>query len=151
LANSEIGKHFAVDRDAGFGEAGNEAAVVQAERTHRGVEALDPKRTEGALAPLAVAIGILICLLYRLFGDANRVLTAPIITLCGLKHLLVLGMGGDAALDASHGRSPFTKKSAWPILPACAAGRAGNQLFGRKYFLILSPSVLNSTLVPRNW
>src|SRR5258708_37548557 len=30
--------------------------------------------------------------------------------------------------------------------------QVGNrQPFGRKYFLILSPSVLNRTLVPRNW
>src|SRR5579872_4232115 len=29
--------------------------------------------------------------------------------------------------------------------------RVDNQPFGRKYFLMLSPSVLNSTLVPRNW
>src|SRR5262245_66641988 len=27
----------------------------------------------------------------------------------------------------------------------------GGQSLGKKYFLILSPSVLNSTLVPRNW
>src|SRR5580698_4100931 len=29
--------------------------------------------------------------------------------------------------------------------------RIDGQPFGRKYFLMLSPSVLNSTLVPRNW
>jgi hypothetical protein len=28
---------------------------------------------------------------------------------------------------------------------------AGHQPFGKKYFLMLSPSVLNSTLVPRSW
>src|ERR1700712_5053201 len=32
---------------------------------------------------------------------------------------------------------------------ACAA--AGDQAFGRKYCLMLSPSVLNSTRVPRSW
>src|ERR1700689_4130450 len=29
--------------------------------------------------------------------------------------------------------------------------RFDDQAFGRKYFLILSPSVLNSTRVPRSW
>src|ERR1700737_4094782 len=29
--------------------------------------------------------------------------------------------------------------------------RSGDQALGRKYFLMLSPSVLNSTRVPRSW
>src|ERR1700704_4370794 len=42
------------------------------------------------------------------------------------------------------------------LLTVCGAMRvqaafAAAQPFGRKYFLILSPSVLNSTLVPRSW
>src|SRR6201996_6442856 len=31
------------------------------------------------------------------------------------------------------------------------SGRERDQAFGRKYFLTLSPSVLNSTRVPRSW
>src|ERR1700746_1500492 len=31
------------------------------------------------------------------------------------------------------------------------SGRERDQAFGRKYFLMLSPSVLNSTRVPRSW
>src|SRR6201990_1607690 len=34
--------------------------------------------------------------------------------------------------------------------PGCN-GRERGQAFGKKYFLMLSPSVLNSTRVPRNW
>src|SRR5271154_3402189 len=34
---------------------------------------------------------------------------------------------------------------------ADAARRKCDQAFGRKYFLTLSPSVLNSTRVPRSW
>src|SRR3978361_177432 len=34
--------------------------------------------------------------------------------------------------------------------PGCN-GRERDQAFGRKYFLMLSPSVLNSTRVPRSW
>src|ERR1700761_7555082 len=35
--------------------------------------------------------------------------------------------------------------------PACGGGKGGGQPFGKKYFLTLSPSVLNITAVPRNW
>src|ERR1700752_600352 len=66
LVNREIGEHFAVDGDAGLVEARNEAAVIEAKGTHRGVEALNPQRTEGALLSLAVAEGILVGLLHRL-------------------------------------------------------------------------------------
>src|SRR5262249_29894319 len=103
LADREIGQHFAVNRDPGFGETGNETAVIEAERADRGVEPLNPQSAKAALAPLAVAIGVLIRLLDCLFGNPNRVLAAAIIALGGFKHFLVLGMGGDAALDASHG------------------------------------------------
>ena len=69
------------------------SAVVQAERPHRGVDALDPQRAEGALAPLAVAVGVLVGLLHRLLGDADGVLAAAVIALGGLEDLLVLGVG----------------------------------------------------------
>src|SRR6266568_9011838 len=102
LANGEIGKHFAVHHNTGFAETGNETAVVQTERTHRGIEALNPKRSEGALAPLAVTIGVLVRLLDRLLGDPNRILAPAVIALGGFEHFLVLGVGGDAAFHASH-------------------------------------------------
>src|SRR4029077_616082 len=146
LGDGEIGKHLAVDGDAGLAQAGDEAAVVQAERAHRGVEALNPQCAERAFLPLRVAEGVLVRLLHRLLGDADGVLAPAVIALGGLEHLLVLGMGCDAALDACHGRSPL--KFAERCRRNAAAGR---QAFGKKYFLILSPSVLNSTLVPRNW
>src|SRR5881394_2543109 len=66
LADGEVGQHLAVDRNAGLGETVDEPAVGEAEGTHRGVEALDPQRAEGALAPLAVAKGVLMGLLHRL-------------------------------------------------------------------------------------
>src|ERR1700758_5325764 len=46
----------------------------------------------------------------------------------------------------------FEKENALALSsPAFRMRTAGRQPFGRKYFLMLSPSVLNSTLVPRNW
>ena len=80
----------------------DEPAVVQAERAHRRVEPLDPQRAEGALSALAVAVGVLVRLLDRLLGDADGVLAPAVIALGGLEDLLVLGVSGDAALDACH-------------------------------------------------
>src|SRR5262249_42858570 len=78
LADREIGQQLAVDRDPGFAEAGDKSAVGQPEAAHRGVEALDPQGAERALAPLAVAERILVCLLDRLLGDADRVLAPAV-------------------------------------------------------------------------
>ena len=79
------------------------SAVVQPERPHRGIEALDPQSAERALAPLAVAEGVLVRLLDRLLGDADGVLAPAVIALGGLEDFLVLGVSGDAAFDAGHG------------------------------------------------
>ena len=103
LVDRQIGQHFAVDQKAGFGEPVDEPAVVQAERPHGRIEPLNPQCAEGALATLAVAVGVLVCLFYRLLGDANGVLAPAIIALGGLEDLLVLGVAGDAAFDACHG------------------------------------------------
>src|SRR5215831_13328105 len=109
LADREIGQHLAIDQQAGLAEPGDEAAVVEAEGPHRGVETLDPQRPEGALAALAVAVGVLVGLLHRLLGDADGVLAPAVIALGGLENLLVLGVAGDAALDACHGGSPSSR------------------------------------------
>ena len=103
LVDREIGQHLAVDRDPGLGEPVDKPAVGEAERTHRGVEALDPQRAEGALAPLAVAEGVLVGLLHRLLGDADGVLAPAVEALGGLEDFLVLGVGRDAPFDAGHG------------------------------------------------
>ena len=103
LADREIGQHLAIDRDAGLREPVDKPAVGEAEGPHRGVEALDPQRPEGALAPLAVAEGVLVGLLHRLLGDADGVLAPAVKALGGLENFLVLGVGRDAPFDAGHG------------------------------------------------
>src|SRR5487761_2048386 len=141
LGDGEIGQHLAADHYPGLGYAVDEAAVVEAERPHRGVQALDPQRAEGALAPLAVAEGVLAGLLDRLLGDADGVLAAAVIALGGFENFLVLGVRSDATFDAGHGKSPCS----WCEFSTGTCGRvpAGNtdQPLGRKYFLMLSPSV----------
>jgi hypothetical protein len=44
----------------------------------------------------------LVGLLDRLLSYSNRILATAVIALGGFEHFLVLGMSGDAALDASH-------------------------------------------------
>src|SRR6476646_11025429 len=151
LTDGQIRQHLAVDGDAGLGQAVNETAVVEAEGPHRGVEALDPERAEGALAPLAVAEGVLVGFLDRLLGDADGVLAPAVIALGGLEDFLVLGVGGDATFDAGHDLSSLQLEAngCERTAAACAAVRNSGQPLGIQYFLMLSPSVLNSTLVPR--
>ena len=102
LGDGEVGQDLAIDRDAGLGEAVDKSAVGETKGTHRGVQALDPQRAERALAPLAVAEGVLVGLLHRLLGDADRVLAPALIAFGGFQDLLVLGMRGDAAFDPGH-------------------------------------------------
>ena len=116
------------------------SAVVQAERPHRGVEALDPERAEGALAPLAVAEGVLLRLLDRLLGDADGVLAPAVIALGGLEDFLVLGVPVTPRLT----RAMADLLKSTNQTNGNERRRTG-QPFGRKYFLMLSPSVLNST------
>ena len=85
-----------------FDKAVDEDAVGHAERTHRGIDALDPERAEGALLALAVAEGILAGLLDRGFRGADGVLAAAAETLGGLVDFLVPGVRGHTAFDARH-------------------------------------------------
>src|SRR5258705_13507042 len=107
LVDSEIGQNLAVDGDARLGQAVDEDAVGHAERTHGGIEALDPQRAEGALLALAVTEGILPGLLDRGLGSADGVLAAAVKTLGGLVDFLVLGVRGHTAFDARHDGSPL--------------------------------------------
>src|SRR5262245_30497952 len=102
VANGEVGQNLAIHGDARLRKAADKSAVGNPMLARRRVDALDPKRTEGALAAFAVAIGILHCLLDRLLGDADGIFAAAVVALGLLQDLLVLGMGRDAALDACH-------------------------------------------------
>src|SRR5689334_2776708 len=103
LVDGEVGQDLAIDHEPGLGEAVDKSAVVEPKRPHRGIEALDPERPEGALAAFAVAEGVLIGLLDRLLGNADRVLATAVIAFRGLEDFLVLGVSGDTTLDAGHG------------------------------------------------
>src|SRR5262245_39318285 len=58
-ADGEVDQHHAADRKAGASKAADNSAVGNPVLARRRVDALDPKRTKGALAALAVAIGVL--------------------------------------------------------------------------------------------
>src|SRR3954453_21841741 len=102
LVDGEIRQHLAVHRDARLRQAVDKHAVGHAERTHRGIDALDPECAEGALLALAVAEGILPGLVDRGLGGADGVLAAAGKTLGGLVDFLVLGVSGHTAFDARH-------------------------------------------------
>src|ERR1700736_6367588 len=106
----EVRQHLAIDGDARLGKAVDKDAVGHAERTHRGIEALDPQCAEGALLALAVTEGILPGLLDCRLGGADSVFAAAVKTLGGLVDLLVLGVRGHTAFDASHDGSPWFLK-----------------------------------------
>ena len=74
------------------------------------VDALDPEGAEVALAALAIAIGVLLRLLDRLLGDADRILATAIVALRGLDDFFVLGVGGNAPFDAGHGIAPSASR-----------------------------------------
>src|SRR5262249_17527280 len=133
--------------DLSLVQAVNETTVGEVELAYGCIEPLDPERPEGALASLAIPKGILVGLLDRLFGDPDRVLAPAIIALGGFENFLVLCVGGDTPFNAGHGDLLYLKKTASMLR---ALGRSATvQLFGSQYFLMLSPSVLNKTLVPR--
>src|SRR5690349_15127203 len=98
------------------------------------VDALDPKRAEGPLAVLAVAIGVLSRPVDRRLGGADGVLAPAVKAFGALQDFLVLGVRCDAALHSRHGGSP---------------GISVGQGCCRKYCLMLSPSDLNRIFVPR--
>src|SRR3974377_2159452 len=110
LADGTIGQDLAVHQDARLSKAVNKAAVGQSKRSHRCIEALNPERTEGAFPALTVAVRILVCFFDRLLRDPDGILAPAVETLRGLEHLLVLGMGGDAAFDACHDWSSFAAR-----------------------------------------
>src|SRR5262249_9658429 len=120
VLHRQVGQDLAVDLDPGLAETVDKSAVGEAVLAHRGVDALDPEGAEGALLALAVAVGVLHRLLDRLLGDPDRVLAPAVVALGGFQHLLVLGMGGDAALYACHGFTPSDE--GWDA--GCGAQRA---------------------------
>src|SRR4029079_3489998 len=98
----QLRQHLAVDGDVGLGERVDELRIIQPERPHCGVDALNPERAERPLLVLAVAVGVLHRLFHRLLGDADGVAAPAVVALGRLVDLLVLGVRGDAAFDASH-------------------------------------------------
>src|SRR3954468_19521520 len=107
LGDGEIRQHLAVHRDARLRQAVDKHAVGHAERTDRGIDALDPERAESALLALAVAEGVLAGLLDRGLGGADGVLAAAGKALGGLVDFLVLGVRGHTAFDARHDEIPW--------------------------------------------
>src|SRR5260221_13256638 len=110
LVDGEIRQHLAVDRDARLGKAVDKDAVGHAERTHGGIEALNPQRAEGALLALAAAEGVLRGLVHRGLGGADGVLAAAVKDLGGLVEFIELGVRRYTAFDVRHDGCPSSEK-----------------------------------------
>ncbi len=88
-------------------EPGHEGRIAHAELAHRGVDARDPQRAEGALAVAAVAVGVLPRLHHRLLGDAVNVLATAAITLGLGENLLVARARRYTTFYSRHLLSPY--------------------------------------------
>src|SRR3954470_7160437 len=70
VRDGQLAEHLAVEGDAGGGEGGDEAAVLDAAQLEGGIEAGDPEGAEMALLLAAIAVRVDACLLDELLGDA---------------------------------------------------------------------------------
>src|SRR5262249_2709157 len=87
------------------------------------IDALDPECAEFALAHFAVAVRIMRGLLHGGVGRAEGFRATAIKALRLLQNFLVPGVGGDAAFDASHFKSP-SDCIASRAPPVCRSGNA---------------------------
>src|SRR5947209_12380817 len=72
VVDRNIGQNFAIEADSGCLQSFSEPAVGQAVGTGGGVQALDPKITESALARFAIAIGPILALHRRIFSVTEK-------------------------------------------------------------------------------
>src|SRR6476469_259468 len=88
LVHCDVSQHLAVQRDAGELQRVDELAVGETFGPDCSVDALDPQSTKAPLLHLAVAVGVLPCLLDSLASNADGVLAAAVIALCLLENAL---------------------------------------------------------------
>src|SRR5579864_4429768 len=79
VAHCHLGHDFAIQADAGLGEALDEAAVLYAFGAAGGADAYDPQSAEVTLLVAPVAIGVVARLQHLLVGGLEQAaLTAPV-------------------------------------------------------------------------
>ena len=108
VIDGQFGQHFTVNRDLGFLQTVDKAAVGKAMLTCSGIDTDNPQLTELTLSRLAVALGILTCLNDRLFGDAEDFATGVVIALGSCQYFFVTGAGGNASFNSCHVALPLT-------------------------------------------
>ncbi len=80
VVESQVGKHLAVDFDAGLVNESHELRVRKTLHTGGGIDSLNPKRTEVALFVLAVAVSVGETLFPSILGNGPHVTTATEVT-----------------------------------------------------------------------
>ncbi len=100
--NRQIGQNFTVNFDTCQVQTVDEAAVGQSLiiSANARVDALDPQAAEITLAIMTVASCVLICFIYRLGCNFERVLTTAIVPFCLVDNFLVTAMGDNTPFYA---------------------------------------------------
>src|SRR5512133_2805073 len=79
VVDRQLGKHLAIDLDAGLAQAVHELRVAHPLAARGGVDADDPQPPEVALAVAPVTVGVGAGALHLLLGEAvGRLLAAPV-------------------------------------------------------------------------
>ena len=102
VANSQVGKHLAVDGHAGLVKPGHELAVGRAAQTRRGVDANNPQAAKIALAVAAVTIGVPHRMHAGFISPSVEQVLAALLTLGELEYCFVPLMGRHAPLYSWH-------------------------------------------------
>src|SRR4029077_13541750 len=105
IANGQIGKHLAIDVDAGQLEAVHELVVGHPLAARRRIDPGDPELAHVALPCSPIAIGVLERMHHRLVGRPEERPVRHPEAFGEAEDLLVTPAGGNAALYAWHLRS----------------------------------------------
>src|SRR5205085_9533761 len=94
VVDRDVSKNLAIESEACGFQAFGEATVGQSVRARGGIESLDPKITEGALARFAVAIRPILGLHGRVFGVTEKFGSPPAKTFRGFDDAFAPGPAG---------------------------------------------------------
>jgi hypothetical protein len=155
VVHGQIGKHLAIDLDAGSLETRDHAAVGQAERTRGRIDARDPKPAKIVLAFLASDGRVVFRMEQRLVCAAEEQVTRMHLALGQLEHFLVAAVCDDAALYSGQLNLPIGSRPAEcahapgadPSQPSLFLVQCGSELldlFGSLKILVFDAAVERS-------
>src|SRR5688572_32131907 len=102
IVDRDVREDLAIDLDLRERQPVHQAAVREAARTRRGVDARDPQCSELALAHAAIAERVLAGLDDGLLGGAIGLAARVVVTLRLIEDLAVACLGGNASFYSGH-------------------------------------------------